>query len=364
VSKRAGLTVSDMSDMTRLAQLAANPKGATREEIYLAVTSLYRVQGPWLSRRELELMNDILRRLTGDVRMNVRAALAERLADDHAVPPELVRVLVEDAIEVARPLILRSPLLSDADCVSLLENSDVSLQETIASRTGIGEQVTGRLAEIEAEAVLVAMLRNASARISAKVFDALAVKARHVAALREPLARRPDLPASTALKMSEWLSVDLKSWIARTLGVEPGRISGSLGRARKFAHKDAEPSHDTRSSADRLIDKMQASGQLRAGFLLRVLQQGQIELFDAGLARLLELPPEKSKHQFYQCGPTAVALACRAVGIDRCVFPTVYTLSRHSRDMAWQLTPADMKNVDAVFSAHSRPGALALLHAA
>jgi uncharacterized protein (DUF2336 family) len=363
VNARAGLTVSDMSDMARLAQLAANPKGATREEIYLAVTSLYRVQGQWLSKREIALMNDILRRLTGDVRMNVRVALAERLADDHAVPQELVLVLVEDAIEVARPLILRSPLLSDADCLSLLSNSDISLQETIASRIGIGEPVTERLAKIEAEVVLVAMLRNGSARISPKVFDALATKARHVPALREPLARRPDLPASTALKMSEWLSSDLKSWIARTLGVEPGRINSSLGRPRKSERKNVEPP-DTRPSADRLIDKLAESGQLRAGFLLRVLQQGQIEIFDAGLARLLELPPEKSSHQFYQCGPTAVALACRAVGIDRCVFPTVYTLSRHSRGMAWELTPADMKNVDAVFNAHSRPGALALLHAA
>ena len=39
------LTAQDMSDMGRLAQLATNPQGTTREEIYLAVASLYRVQG-------------------------------------------------------------------------------------------------------------------------------------------------------------------------------------------------------------------------------------------------------------------------------------------------------------------------------
>ena len=45
-----GLTAYDMSDMGRLAQLAANPQsGASREEIYLAVASLYRIQGAGLN---------------------------------------------------------------------------------------------------------------------------------------------------------------------------------------------------------------------------------------------------------------------------------------------------------------------------
>ena len=52
--------------MGRLAQLAVNPQGTSREEIYLAVASLYRVQGTGLNNRERELMREILRRLTRD----------------------------------------------------------------------------------------------------------------------------------------------------------------------------------------------------------------------------------------------------------------------------------------------------------
>ena len=67
-----GLTALDMSDMNRLAQLVSNPKDATREEIYLAVASLYRVQDIHMSARERDLTNDILRRLTKDVEMSIR----------------------------------------------------------------------------------------------------------------------------------------------------------------------------------------------------------------------------------------------------------------------------------------------------
>ena len=87
----------DMSDMGRLAHLAMNPReDASREEIYLAIASLYRVQGNNLNNRERELMREILRRLTRDVEMAIRIALAERLADFVQRPSmQLVRMICE-----------------------------------------------------------------------------------------------------------------------------------------------------------------------------------------------------------------------------------------------------------------------------
>src|SRR5690606_36938397 len=116
-----GLTAHDMSDMSRLAQLAINPQnGASREEIYLAVASLYRIQGAGLNQRERELMRDILRRLTRDVEMAIRVALAQRLTEDTSAPHDLILLLVDDSIEVARPLILHSPLLTESDMLRLI----------------------------------------------------------------------------------------------------------------------------------------------------------------------------------------------------------------------------------------------------
>ena len=86
-----GLTVRDMSDMGRLAQLATNPQGTTREEIFLAVASLYRVQGAYLSERERSLMQDILERLARDVATAIRVGFAERLAGDSSAPRDLRR---------------------------------------------------------------------------------------------------------------------------------------------------------------------------------------------------------------------------------------------------------------------------------
>jgi uncharacterized protein (DUF2336 family) len=231
----------------------------------------------------------------------------------------------------------------------LIAGSDEPLQASIASRFGIGETVGEKLAELDAEAVLLALLGNVSASISEMAFDLIAQKSRRIPSLREPLARRLALHAASG---------NVSPLPERTRAAAPPDGANEI-LPMSGAARDSEA-----DGADRLVTKLASSGQLRAGFLLRVLQQGQLGLFDAGLARLLDLPLARSREQFYEGGPAAVALACRAVGIDRCVFSTVYTLSRRSRGMAPELTQSETRSVEEVFRKHSKPAALALLRAA
>jgi uncharacterized protein (DUF2336 family) len=348
-----------MSDMGRLAQLAANPQDTTREEIYLAVASLYRVQGNHLNDRERGLMRDILHRLTHDVEMAIRIALAERLADDTSVPNDLVLLLADDTIEVARPVILRSPLLTDEDMLRLIAERDNAHQEAVAARPHIGEAVTEALANCKAEAVLVTLARNATAKISSTTYEVLVEKSKTIVGLQEPISRRADLPPVLATKMCEWVSEALKIYIARNYPIEPVRLDSALVLAENDVKSEPRPPKPTPTeSATKLIEKLHIAGQLKAGFLLRVLYQGQIDLFDLAFARLLELPLSALRQNLYERGPKAVALACRGVGIDRCVFATVFKLSRQARLMKPVLTPADMLLVEQTFMNYSKTEAL------
>src|SRR3954468_18360057 len=179
VEGRVGLTAHDMSDMGRLAQLAINPQhGASREEIYLAVASLYRIQGAGLNARERELMREILRRLTHDVEMAIRIALAERLSEDTTAPHDLILLLVDDRIEVARPLIINSPLLTEDDVLRLIAYAGLGHLEAVAARPHIGESVTDALAQSEHESVLLALVRNLTARITNTAYETLVEKSR------------------------------------------------------------------------------------------------------------------------------------------------------------------------------------------
>lgn len=346
-----GLSAHELSDMGRLVQLVANPGGTSRDDIYLAVASLYQTQAPNLSERERGLMREILQRLAKDVEMAIRIRLAEKLADDPEAPLDLILLLVDDRIEVARPIILRSRRLSDAAILSFLQETSIEHQTACAARPQIGEPVTAVLAKSDAEPVLVALVRNATAKIAPATFEALVEKSRRIAGIQEPLVRRDDLPAPLATQMCAWVSDALKSYIVQSHKIAPEAVTAVVGEASRAVQQPIQPSD---ASAQKLVDKLAAAGQLRAGFLLRVLHQGQMDMFEVAFAKLLGLTTDEFRTVFYRGGPRAVALACRAVGIDKCVFQTVFDLSRKSRGVSLSITNEERHDVDAIFSAVSK----------
>lgn len=358
-----GLTALDIGDVARLAQLAGNPQDATREEIYIAVASLYRVEDIRLNTRERHLINDILRQLAKDVEMSIRIALAQKLAEDPAAPYDLILMLADDRIEVARPVILRSPLLTEADMLHLARECSLAHQEAIAARPYIGHTVTAALASSENTSVLTALVRNATARISPDTFAGLVEKSRQIEDLQEPLAQREDMPPDIGVRMCSFVSETLKAFIVRNYAVQVEKLQTALKEANDAVRsKPAQQQEQDSDNAARLIDKLYSAGQLKAGFLVRVLQQSNIDLFERGFARLLEAPLVQTRQFLYEQGPLAVALACRAVGIDRCVFPLVYTQSRKARGLPHTLSRDDITLVDETFGQFTKTTALRRLH--
>jgi hypothetical protein len=117
------------------------------------------------------------------------------------------------------------------------------------------------------------------------------------------------------------------------------------------------------TSARKLVDKLASSGQLRASYLIRVLREGQIELFDHGFATLLQLDVEPMRQALYGPSPRSVALACRAVGIDGSAFRTVFQLCRRHRQCETGLSDTDEQDIRLIFSQVPKGDALQRLRA-
>jgi hypothetical protein len=83
-----------------------------------------------------------------------------------------------------------------------------------------------------------------------------------------------------------------------------------------------------------------------------------MELFELAFAKLIDVTPDDMRRVLYEGGARPVALACRAVGIDRCVFSTVFNLSRGARRIASRLTPAEKIEIERVFDGFTRAEAM------
>jgi len=156
-----------------LAQIAGGVADKSPEDIYVAVGTLFDHEGEQLTREERALAADILRRLSKNVEMSLRIALAERIAADPNTPHELLLLLVDDSAEVARPILGRSPLLSDSDLIHVIEVGSIEHEVCVAERPSIGEKITAALVETKSDRVAVALVRNQTARISGESYNRL-----------------------------------------------------------------------------------------------------------------------------------------------------------------------------------------------
>src|SRR6202012_1535935 len=114
----------------------------------------------------------------------VRRGRPERPAADKAAPADLILMLCDDRIEVARPVIMRSRKLTDIEILKFIREASVDHQSSVAARPNIGEQITDVLARSNAESVLVTLVRNVTARIAAQTFETLVEKSRALESLQ------------------------------------------------------------------------------------------------------------------------------------------------------------------------------------
>ncbi len=328
-----------------LLHLAKSRSAGDRERLLLAVVELCDAAE---SRQIMsappvqDLLNSIFMSLVVEAERDIRRRLTEKLAAVDWAPPGLINVLALDDIEIARPVIALSPVLQDADLVRLLVEATVEHQIEVARRPGLGRPVVAEILRQAEPAVLTALAGNTQTALDSGDMAALVKASRRVAALRSPLARRPELTEDLALQLYVWVGQSLRQSLLTRFRLDPAVLDRVLAEAVGEAHSASAPSSDGGGSAavvmekdderelmeTRLLAKLAAAGQLRPGYLLRALREERLSLFVGALSTLGGFPPELVRAAIDSDRPELLALACAAVGIDRSVFPTVLELVR------------------------------------
>jgi uncharacterized protein (DUF2336 family) len=218
----------------------------------------------------------------------VRRALADVFAANRGAPPTLVHALAADQADVATPVLRHSPLLLDADLVETVANGSSEHQVAIANRAMLPPSVSAAIAEVgSAEACLV-LLENRDADLVPFSLDRIVQRFGHLAAIRDVLLGRHDLPAAARQALVAKLSETLADFVS-------GREWLAEDRARRITREACDKATvalaaDSQEEEVRpLVHHLRESGQLTAGLILRSLLTGHIELFEEALAELAGL---------------------------------------------------------------------------
>jgi uncharacterized protein (DUF2336 family) len=160
------------------------------------ITDLFLIHAGHYSPDQLGMYDDILSTLVDKVEIAARAALAKRLAPIDGAPANTIRSLaLDDAIEVAEPILAISTVVDDKTLVDCIAAKGQEHLLAIATRNKLSETVTDKLVAKGDNKVLGTLASNPGADISDHGFGLLVQKSLGDDWLSECIAERKDIPS-------------------------------------------------------------------------------------------------------------------------------------------------------------------------
>ncbi len=320
-----------MSDTTSdqlqsLIDLARRHGREHRRVLLENMTSLFLSEEGRLTERELALMTDILNKLIHDVEMAVRAKLADRLADMEGAPRELIVNLANDDISVARPVLLRSGVLEDEDLIEIVRQRTHEHILAVANRARLSEAVTDAVLDRADDEIIETLLHNGDAALSRRAMEYLVDQSRRVDRFQQPLLRRDDLPPELAHRMFWWVSAALREHVIKNFDIPESELDELIREAATDAMDEMRPGAE--SAAERLVRRLDDTGELTPRYLVKCVRHGQIAVFVAAVGHMCRLDRTVSRRVIFDRGGEALAVACRAMGFDRTDFAAIFLATR------------------------------------
>ncbi len=315
--------------VAELMALAHSRAPDDRERLLMGVLSLCEAAPPGTGLTPV--LEDIFLTLARQAERDMRQVLSNRLAAVDWAPPALVNMLALDEIEIARPVISASPLLKDEALIRLLLEASLDHQVEVARRPRLSGRVADVIIDRGEPATLTALAGNSTADVSVESMRRLVEHSRRIAALRLPLTRHPRMTEALATQMYLWVGSALRQAIGDRFEIDEARLARVVDEAvqevipgRPRSPGEAKPVSAERDEMERrLVDKLHASGQLRAGFLVRAAREKRLALFRHSLATLGGFTVDEVDAAMSHETAEPLYYACAAVGIDRAVFPAL-----------------------------------------
>jgi len=188
--------MSDRESLIAELELAIQHGSSSKSaETLKRLTDLFTGRSEELSDQQIALFDDVILRLAGEIETKARAELARTLAPLDRAPPNTIRNLAhDDAIEVAAPVLLRSPSLAETDLVEIATTKGQAHLLAISSRRALGTAVTDVLVDRGDGDVLLNVASNAQASFSEGGYLRLVERAGADESLAIRVAERPDIP--------------------------------------------------------------------------------------------------------------------------------------------------------------------------
>jgi len=347
--KGVSMVESTDVELSNLMALSRDSSKDARRLLFENMSGLFLTEEDRLNEQERAHISDIMTKLLVDVELSVRKTLAEKLSASNQAPSELITLLANDDINVARPVLIRSRVLMEQSLLDIIELRSKEHLLAITEREDISPIISDLLIEYGDDDVIEQLIHNKDADISKEALALLVEESKRVDRFQEPLLARHDLPTDLAHKMFWWVSAALRRQILSSFEIDANFLDQQIASSAQKHIEDPSVAEFGESHADRLAAHLAAKNELNEKTLIQSLKSRQIRLFLAGISIKTGLNTTTLSRFIHDKNAEAMAVTCKSLGFDRNSFSAVFLLTRRggvvSSSGKAAIKPADIEVV-------------------
>ena len=319
-----------LNEAKKLYGLAKDKSPHARSQLAKSISKLLEMD---VNERESEMVADVLVDLMRKAESDVRQALADQLSTLDDVPLRLVLQLANDDIDIAKPVLKDSPVLSDLDLVYIIKAKSADYWRVIATREQIGDQVVDMLADTHDYETALNLCENTKIRLTEHAAVSISDMAQDHEDLAMPLLRRSDISQTVVSRLYEVVGQEIKSFIVQNYNIDTQVLIDAVeNTVKEFKEGQDFQDYKPEEHMMKAALAMKGQGKLNTKLMLSTLRRGQFRSFVAQFAVFTELDIKTVCEILIQTHGQGLAVASKAFGISKEDFVSMFLLSNQFRN--------------------------------
>ncbi len=296
---------------------------AEREQLFRNMAQLFSYVSDRCDDEQVAQYDEVLCQLAELVEVEARIHVAKLLAPLERAPGTVVVKLANDDIEVAKPLLEFSNVLSDDDLIDIIGKQSEEHRIAIAGRTNVPERVGEAIVEHGQTSSIARLVRNTNAEFDKATLEKLVARAAADAEIAADLRGRPELDWGSLRGEIDTVASKVLETLDEDKSLDPvaaGKVNAVVyNRMRNRAGFSANEWKVAYNQVKALSDRKQLDDRA----LARFARFGYGHHAAAALTVVLRVSPEVFVKWLASQDYVAITVALRAAGLTPELFEAI-----------------------------------------
>lgn len=266
--------------------------------------------------------------LARDAEVAIRRILAENLRYDATIPHDVAMQLARDVAEVAVPMLESSEVFTEEELVDIVRYADdMACQVAVAKRNRLSEVLCMALIETGERSVAETVTANPGATIT----DNIVVRATDFfgadGSLLSRMIDRTNMSPALAERIISKVADNVKRTILHKFNISPFRLEDAVQATTEWSTLQMINLTNPKQ-VQKMVDHLHTEDKLSDSIVIRALCQGNLNFFEAALAKRAEVPRANARKLILDPGALGFMSLYKAAGMPDGVYEAISTVLR------------------------------------